>query len=112
MSIIDKFREWLRWNPQKTAHNMEEFIATAGSAKPREIIVFDETSKNEETKIQEVKKMGFEYKNSRGQTYWLHAKGNLRFFSKQQEGSIDMPEGYEVAKECKRSGMPMIKKKA
>lgn len=60
-------------------------------------------------------RMGFSYTNSRGQTYWLHSRkaksgATLFFFSKKKEGSIDLPEGFEVI-ENERTGLPMVKKK-
>ena len=58
--------------------------------------------------------MVFSHTNSRGQTYWLHCRegkggAKLFFFSKKQEGSIDLPDGYKVI-ENDRTGLPMLKK--
>jgi hypothetical protein len=53
--------------------------------------------------------MVFEYKNSRGKTYYLHSKGRLFFFSKDPAGGIDKPDGYKVV-ESERTGLPMLKK--
>jgi len=60
--------------------------------------------------------LGYEYINARGQKYFLHTKigtneNRLYFFSKKPEDSIDMPEGYEVV-ENKKTGLPLLKKKA
>jgi hypothetical protein len=54
--------------------------------------------------------MAFEKINSKGQKYYLHSKGKLMFFSKNPEGSIDLPEGMDVM-ENTRTGLPMVKKK-
>ncbi len=59
--------------------------------------------------------MGFEKINKHGQKYYLHGKegvhGNmLYFFSKEEEGSIDLPTGFEVI-ENEHTGLPMLKKK-
>jgi len=54
--------------------------------------------------------MAYEHTNSKGQKYWLHQKGRLFFFSKNSEGSIDLPEGLTVI-ENQRTGLPMVKKK-
>ena len=53
--------------------------------------------------------MAFEYKNSRGKTYYLHNKGRLFFFSKDQAGAVDMPAGYKVV-ESQKTGLPLLKK--
>lgn len=58
--------------------------------------------------------MGYAHKNSRGQTYYLHSregKGGamLYFFSKDSNGSIDLPSGLKVF-ENPRTGLPMVKK--
>jgi hypothetical protein len=55
--------------------------------------------------------MAYEKINSKGQKYYLHSKGRLMFFSKKAEGSIDLPENMEVI-ENKRTGLPMVRKKA
>jgi hypothetical protein len=59
--------------------------------------------------------MGYSQKNSRGVTYWLHGregKGGARlfFFSKDQNESIDLPDGMEVF-ENPRTGLPMLRRK-
>jgi len=53
--------------------------------------------------------MGYKVVNSRGQTYWLHQKGHLRFFSKKEEDSIDLPKGYVVTESAK-TGLPILKR--
>ncbi|MEM4663012.1 MAG: hypothetical protein QXM75_03240 [Candidatus Diapherotrites archaeon] len=50
------------------------------------------------------------YKNSKGETYYLHQRGKLYFFSRKAEGAIDLPPGYEIV-ENTSTGLPMIKKK-
>ncbi len=62
--------------------------------------------------------MAFQYKNSKGATYYLHSRttemksGNKRtlyFFSKEQEGAIDkVPDGYQVSETP--NGLPVLKK--
>ena len=63
--------------------------------------------------------MAFSYKNSRGTTYYLHARvtptnsgkeRRLYFFSKElKEGVLDkVPEGYEVSESA--TGLPVLKK--
>lgn len=54
--------------------------------------------------------MGFSYKNKKGRTYFLHSKGRLFFFSKEDKGSIDLPSGFKII-ENSRTGLPMLKKK-
>jgi len=54
--------------------------------------------------------MAYSHKNSRGVTFWLHSKGSLFFFSKNQEGAIDLPDHLEVF-ENQRTGLPMVRKK-
>ncbi len=54
--------------------------------------------------------MAFSHKNSRGDTYWLHQKGKLFFFSRNPEGAIDLPPHLEVF-ENSRTGLPMVRKK-
>ena len=54
--------------------------------------------------------MAYEHTNSKGQKYWLHQKGKLLFFSKNQEGSIDLPSHLEVF-ENSRTHLPMVRKK-
>jgi hypothetical protein len=63
--------------------------------------------------------MAFTYKNSRGNTYYLHGretelksgqKRTLYFFAKEEkEGTLDaLPTGYEV--EETTNGLPVLKK--
>jgi hypothetical protein len=62
--------------------------------------------------------MAFQYKNSKGTTYYLHSRttemksGNKRtlyYFSKEQEGAIDkVPDGYQVSETP--NGLPVLKK--
>jgi hypothetical protein len=65
--------------------------------------------------------MAFQFKNSRGATYFLHhkeveLKGGRKqviyFFGKEVKvGALDqVPEGYQVV-ETPRTGMPILKKK-
>lgn len=64
--------------------------------------------------------MAFSYKNSKGQTYYLHTRkvtlknGRVQvifFFARDvRDGSMDaVPAGYQVM-ETKRTGMPVLKK--
>ncbi|HKY73927.1 MAG TPA: hypothetical protein VJ246_01290 [Patescibacteria group bacterium] len=64
--------------------------------------------------------MAFSYKNSKGQTYYLHTRkvtlknGRVQviyFFARDvRDGSMDaVPDGYKVI-ETKRTGMPVLKK--
>jgi len=62
--------------------------------------------------------MAYSYKNTKGDTYYLHERstgksgnGKLFYFSKQpKENAIEMlPKGYRV-KENQRTGMPLISK--
>ncbi len=64
--------------------------------------------------------MAFSYKNSKGQTYYLHQKmvtlknGITRpifFFARdEREGAVaELPAGYEVV-ETKRTGMPVLRR--
>jgi hypothetical protein len=60
--------------------------------------------------------MAYSYVNKKGQTYWLHVregKGGARLycFSKNPEGSVDLPDGLEVI-ENERTGLPMVKRKS
>lgn len=66
--------------------------------------------------------MAFSYKNSKGQTYFLHRKEvtlkngrkqTIYFFARdEREGSLDeVPAGYTVV-ETQRTGMPVLKKQA
>ncbi len=55
--------------------------------------------------------MGFSYKNSKGQTYYLHGKGKLFYFSKTSkpaEALNAVPAGYKVVE--MKTGMPVLKK--
>jgi hypothetical protein len=62
--------------------------------------------------------MGYKHTNSKGQTYFLHAKerqlknggtSNLYFFSKEEKGALDaVPKGYQVAETT--TGMLVLKK--
>lgn len=54
--------------------------------------------------------MAFGYTNSKGNTYYLHAKGKMFFFSKEiKEGALDaVPAGYNVVE--MKTGMPVLKK--
>jgi len=54
--------------------------------------------------------MAYEHTNSKNQKFWLHQKGRLFFFSKNQEDSTDLPDNLEVF-ENKRTGLPMVRKK-
>ncbi|PWU23489.1 hypothetical protein C5B42_02955 [Candidatus Cerribacteria bacterium 'Amazon FNV 2010 28 9'] len=66
--------------------------------------------------------MAYSYKNSKGQTYYLHTrdvvlkngrKQTIFFFARDvRAGSMDdVPAGYKVV-ETKRTGMPVLKKAA
>ena len=54
--------------------------------------------------------MAFGYTNSKGNTYYLHAKGKMFFFSKEvKDGALDaVPAGYNVVE--MKTGMPVLKK--
>lgn len=54
--------------------------------------------------------MAFEFKNSRGITYYLHQKGGLYYFSKNADNSIDLPNEF-IAIENEKTGLPMVKRK-
>jgi len=54
--------------------------------------------------------MVFEYKNKKEVTYYLHQKGRLYYFARENKSGIDMPEGFTVV-ENSRTGLPMLKKK-
>jgi len=54
--------------------------------------------------------MGYEHRNSRGQSYFLHQREKLFFFSKSWENGIELPKGFEVV-ENHRTGLPMLKRK-
>lgn len=64
--------------------------------------------------------MAFSYKNSKGQTYYLHAsvrnlksgkQQKLYFFAKEvKSGALDrVPDGYQVAES--KTGLPVLKRK-
>jgi hypothetical protein len=64
--------------------------------------------------------MAFSFKNSKGQTYYLHAttrdlkdgkQQKLYFFSKTvKDGALDrVPDGYTVAES--KTGLPVLKRK-
>lgn len=64
--------------------------------------------------------MAFSYKNSKGQTYYLHAttrnlsggrKQQLYYFAKTQKaGALDaIPAGFQVTES--KTGLPVLKKK-
>jgi hypothetical protein len=66
--------------------------------------------------------MAYAYKNSKGQTYYLHTRKvtlkngreqQIYFFARDvRDGSLDaVPAAYQVV-ETKRTGMPVLKKKA
>jgi len=67
-----------------------------------------------EVKLPEAPKVSdgkFSYTNKRGVTYYLHQKGRLFFFSRDDKTALDgLPEGYYV-KENTRTGLPFITKK-
>lgn len=62
----------------------------------------------------------YEYKNKKGQKYYLHTKTvtlkstkkkqQIFYFSKDPKGSIDLPSGYGIV-ENKKTGLPFLKKK-
>jgi hypothetical protein len=53
--------------------------------------------------------MACSYTNNRNQTYFLHQKGRLYYFSKEEKGAIEKPAGYTIV-ENKKTGLPMLKK--
>ena len=64
--------------------------------------------------------MAFKHENSKGKTYFLHArettlkngaKQTIYFFAKEpKEGALDsVPSGYEVSES--KNGLPVLKKK-
>ncbi len=59
--------------------------------------------------------MGYSQKNSKGNTYHLHSRdvgskgAKLYFFSKNEEGSVDLPETMQVIEA--KTGMLMVKRK-
>ncbi len=55
--------------------------------------------------------MVFEYKNSKGKTYYLHTNGKLFYFSSEKKANaIDLPPGFQIVENAK-TGLPMLKKK-
>jgi hypothetical protein len=54
--------------------------------------------------------MAYSQKNSKGDTFWLHSKGKLYFFSRNAEGAIDLPPHLETF-ENPRTSLPMVRKK-
>jgi len=54
--------------------------------------------------------MAFGFTNSKGNTYYLHQKGRMFFFSKEiKEGALDaVPAGYNVVE--MKTGLPVLKK--
>lgn len=59
--------------------------------------------------------MACSHVNSKGQTYWLHSRdvgskgAKLFFFSKSQEGAVELPTQYCIMEGP--TGLPMVKKK-
>lgn len=62
--------------------------------------------------------MAYSYKNSKGQTYFLHSRkvgktgsGQLFYFAKEQKDDVidKLPDGYKVI-ESDRTGLPIVKK--
>jgi hypothetical protein len=59
--------------------------------------------------------MGYSYKNSKGQVFFLHSKdgkggAKLFFFSKNPSDAIDLPDGFEVI-ENPKTFLPMVRRK-
>ncbi len=59
--------------------------------------------------------MGYSHVNSKGQTYYLHARvtakgAKLMFFSKSAEDGAELPDNMQVIEGP--TGLPMVKKKA
>ncbi len=54
--------------------------------------------------------MAYGHTNSKGNTYYLHSKGKMFFFSKEvKEGALDaVPAGYQVAE--MKTGLLVLKK--
>ena len=54
--------------------------------------------------------MAYGHTNSKGNTYYLHAKGKMFFFSKEvKEGALDaVPAGYNVSE--MKTGLLVLKK--
>ena len=64
--------------------------------------------------------MAYQYQNSKGVTYYLHARqagkngtGKIYFFAKEiKDGAVDaLPEGFEVV-ENEKTGLPILKRSA
>jgi len=54
--------------------------------------------------------LGYSHTNSRNQKYFLHNREKLFFFSKKEEGCVDLPAGFQVV-ENHKTGLPMVKRK-
>ncbi len=54
--------------------------------------------------------MAYSHTNSKGNTYYLHAKGKMFFFSREvKDGALDtLPAGYSVAE--MKTGMLVLKR--
>ena len=54
--------------------------------------------------------MAYSHTNSKGNTYYLHARGKMFFFSREvKEGALDtLPAGYSVAE--MKTGMLVLKR--
>ncbi|MBL8051310.1 MAG: hypothetical protein JNM46_08820 [Anaerolineales bacterium] len=54
--------------------------------------------------------MAYAHTNSKGNTYYLHSKGKMFFFSREvKEGALDaVPAGYQVAE--MKTGLLVLKK--
>ncbi|MBI4053154.1 MAG: hypothetical protein HY394_03905 [Candidatus Diapherotrites archaeon] len=52
--------------------------------------------------------MGYAHVNSKGITYYLHRRGNLYYFSKKPEESVDLPEHARIF-ENEKTGMLIVK---
>ena len=54
--------------------------------------------------------MAYAHTNSKGNTYYLHSKGKMFFFSREvKEGALDaLPAGYSVAE--MKTGMLVLKR--
>ncbi len=53
--------------------------------------------------------MAYSQSNSKGNTYYLHNRGRLFFFSKDPTDAVDLPENMTVVEGP--TGMLMVKKK-
>jgi hypothetical protein len=55
-------------------------------------------------------KMAYAHTNSKGNTYYLHSKGKMFFFSREvKEGALDaLPAGYSIAE--MKTGMLVLKR--